>query len=111
METYYVTLNKDGFIDNWTTEKIQGFQMIQSDAVLFTVLNCVKVLDGIAVIDEAQLEKETTAYWNTPPSDLDVIQQENANLLLYSAELEAMIQESQQHDADMLLVLAEKGVL
>ncbi|EUJ22997.1 hypothetical protein PGRAN_11398 [Listeria grandensis FSL F6-0971] len=111
METYYVTYNKTGFIDNWTTEKIDGFLPIQSEPALFTVLNCVRVVDGIAVMDQSQLEREKEAYWQTPPSDLEVVQQENAHLLLYSAELEAVIQQSQREDAELLFVLAEKGVL
>lgn len=45
------------------------------------------------------------------PSEIDKLKQENADALLNTAELEASMEGMQQDQADLLMTLAESGVI
>ncbi len=45
------------------------------------------------------------------PSEIEQLKQENADALLNTAELEANVEGMQQDQADLLMTLAEKGVI
>ncbi|EUJ56618.1 hypothetical protein [Listeria fleischmannii] len=111
MKKYFVTVDGNGFINHWTTVYHDGCIEVQAPEDLFTQIGYVKVIDGVAILDKEQLEKERENMQNTPPSDVERLQQENADLLLMTAELEVTMADAQKREAALILALAEGGAL
>lgn len=76
----FVRIGADGYINEWVAPKAEdGYLLIESDESLVTNNDCVKVVDGVAVLDKTkqeeirednkemleQLEKEKAMYEKT----------------------------------------------
>ncbi|EAE4235099.1 TPA_asm: hypothetical protein GIN61_08485 [Listeria monocytogenes] len=111
MKQYYVLLDSDGYITTWSMEEQEGFIKIKAKEEDFNKLDFVRVEKGKAKVDESRRKKLAEEYETGTKSELGELIQENANLLLYTAEVELSAQQSRQDYADLLLTLAEAGVL
>lgn len=111
MKQYYVLLDADGYITAWAAEEQEGFLKIKAKEEDFNKLDFVRVEKGKAKVDESRRKKLIEEYEAGTKSELEELIQENANQLLYTAEVEQVSQRSRQDYADLLLTLAEAGVL
>ncbi len=57
MNTYFVTTDKNGYIDNWSSIKFSESLEIMSSEDYFGLLNCVKVKSGVAILDEVKSDE------------------------------------------------------
>lgn len=111
MKQYYVLLGADGYVTAWSTEEQEGFLKIKAKEEDFNKLDFVRVEKGKAKVDESRRKKVIEEYEVGTKSELEELLQANANQLLYTAEVEQVSQRSRQDYADLLLTLAEAGVL
>ncbi|EQC0754882.1 hypothetical protein ACY2EP_002553 [Listeria innocua] len=111
MKQYYVLLDADGYVTAWSTEEQEGFLKIKAKEEDFNKLDFVRVEKGKAKVDESRRKKVIEEYEVGTKSELEELLQANANQLLYTAEVEQVSQRSRQDYADLLLTLAEAGVL
>lgn len=112
----FVKVTDGGYVTEWSMSRQIGFQQIEADESLISNIDCVQVVDGVAILDEEKQAK--IIQENQKPTDLVQIEQENADLALQLAELEADngtlhegMNENQQANADLMMSLAEAGVI
>ncbi|HCJ4262294.1 TPA: hypothetical protein NR443_000369 [Listeria innocua] len=103
----FVTVNSDGYIDMWSNHKLEGFIEVETAENNMNLINVCKIENGKVVLDE-QRQQEIIASQRAEKTELELLKQENADMMLYVAEVE---QKTQQDNADLLLSLAEAGVL
>ncbi|MEE9753832.1 hypothetical protein VL763_08570 [Listeria seeligeri] len=111
MKQYYVLLDADGYVTAWSMEEQEGFIKIKAKEEDFNKLDFVQVEKGKAKVDESRRKKVVEEYETGAKSELEELIQENANQMLYTAEVEQIAQQSRQDYADLLLSLAEVGAL
>ncbi|HHQ0349296.1 TPA: hypothetical protein ACSKJX_000504 [Listeria innocua] len=103
----FVTVNSDGYIDMWSNQKLEGFAEVETSESNMNLINVCKVENGKVILDEKR-QQEIIANQRAEKTELELLKQENADMMLYVAEVE---QKTQQDNADLLLSLAEAGVL
>lgn len=103
----FVTVNSDGYIDMWSNRKLEGFIEVETSENDINLINVCKIQSGKVVLDEKR-QQEIIASQRTEKTELELLKQENADMMLYVAEVE---QKTQQDNANLLLSLAEAGVL
>ncbi|EAF5658814.1 hypothetical protein [Listeria innocua] len=103
----FVTVNKDGYIDMWSNQKVEGFIEVETAENNMNLINVCKIENGKVVLDEKR-QQEIIASQRAEKTELELLKQENADMMIYVAEVE---QKTQQDNADLLLSLAEAGVL
>lgn len=103
----FVTVNSDGYIDMWSNRKLEGFIEVETSENDINLINVCKIENGKVVLDEKR-QQEIIASQRAEKTELELLKQENADMMLYVAEVE---QKTQQDNADLLLSLAEAGVL
>ncbi|EIR6844827.1 TPA: hypothetical protein ACSLA0_002087 [Listeria innocua] len=103
----FVTVNSDGYIDMWSNRKLEGFIEVETSENDINLINVCKIQSGKVVLDEKR-QQEIIASQRAEKTELELLKQENADMMLYVAEVE---QKTQQDNADLLLSLAEAGVL
>lgn len=57
MNTHYVTVGKDGYIDGWSNSKEENTIDVLADESTVNKLFCVKVINKKAILDQEQYEK------------------------------------------------------
>lgn len=103
----FVTVNSDGYIDMWSNHKLEGFIEVETAENNMNLINVCKIENGKVVLDEKR-QQEIIASQRAEKTELELLKQENVDMMLYVAEVE---QKTQQDNADLLLSLAEAGVL
>ncbi|ECR3484342.1 hypothetical protein G4T76_001180 [Listeria innocua] len=103
----FVTVNSDGYIDMWSNQKLEGFAEVETSENDINLINVCKVENGKVILDEKR-QKEIISNQRAEKTELDLLRQESADMMIYVAEVE---QKTQQDYADLLLTLAEAGVL
>ncbi|WP_267649113.1 hypothetical protein [Listeria innocua] len=103
----FVTVNSDGYIDMWSNHKLEGFIEVETAENNMNLINVCKIENSKVVLDEKR-QQEIIASQRAEKTELELLKQENADMMLYVAEVE---QKTQQDNADLLLSLAEAGVL
>ncbi|HHQ0858437.1 TPA: hypothetical protein ACSK8Q_000481 [Listeria innocua] len=103
----FVTVNNDGYIDMWSSQKVEGFIEVETSENDINLINVCKIENGKVVLDEKR-QQEIIASQRAEKTELELLKQENADMMLYVAEVE---QKTQQDNANLLLSLAEAGVL
>ncbi|HBM4122817.1 TPA: hypothetical protein LWK67_002526 [Listeria innocua] len=103
----FVTVNSDGYIDMWSNQNVEGFIEVETSENNMNLINVCKIENGKVVLDEKR-QQEIIASQRAEKTELELLKQENADMMLYVAEVE---QKTQQDNADLLLSLAEAGVL
>ncbi|HHQ0867260.1 TPA: hypothetical protein ACSK7Q_000705 [Listeria innocua] len=103
----FVTVNSDGYIDMWSNRKLEGFIEVETSENDINLINVCKMENGKVVLDEKR-QQGIIASQRAEKTELELLKQENADMMLYVAEVE---QKTQQDNADLLLSLAEAGVL
>ncbi|HBM3884981.1 TPA: hypothetical protein LWJ46_001050 [Listeria innocua] len=103
----FVTVNSDGYIDMWSNHKLEGFIEVETAENNMNLINVCKIENGKVVLDEKR-QQEIIASQRAEKTELELLKQENADMMIYVAEVE---QKTQQDNADLLLSLAEAGVL
>ncbi|EPB7466456.1 hypothetical protein IBB45_13140 [Listeria innocua] len=103
----FVTVNNDGYIDMWSNQNVEGFIEVETSENDVNLINVCKVENGKVILDEKR-QQEIIASQRAEKTELELLKQENADMMLYVAEVE---QKTQQDNADLLLSLAEAGVL
>lgn len=111
MIQYYVLLDADGYITAWSVKEQEGFIKVKAKEEDFNKLDFVRVEKGKAKVDESRRKKVVEEYETGAKSELEELIQENANQLLYTAEVEQISQRSRRDYAGLLLTLAEAGAL
>ena len=103
MKEYYVLVS-DGYIVSWSEIFNPDFQKIVASESLANKYDCVKVVDGIAVLDEEK-SKEID-FENKIPSEKDIIMEAISDL----AENLSVQNEGLTEIADLVSQLMEGGV-
>ncbi|WP_271005138.1 hypothetical protein [Listeria seeligeri] len=103
----FVTVNSDGYIDMWSNQKVEGFIEVETSENDINLINVCKVENGKVILDEKR-QKEIISNQRAEKTELDLLRQESADMMIYVAEVE---QKTQQDYADLLLSLAEAGAL
>ncbi|HBM3560224.1 TPA: hypothetical protein ACSK5A_001747 [Listeria innocua] len=103
----FVTVNSDGYIDMWSNQKLEGFAEVETSENNINLINVCKVENGKVILDEKR-QKEIISNQRAEKTELDLLRQESADMMIYVAEVE---QKTQQDYADLLLSLAEAGAL
>lgn len=80
IKAYWVTLDNNGFINAWSDVETQGYFEIQSDSELFKKLDFVKVVNGVAEIDEVRRQQVIKEFEVTPLSEIDQLKVQNTEL-------------------------------
>lgn len=78
MQKKFITLNPEKYVNGWSDIPLAGFTEIQANKELIGVLDCVKVNDGIAVLDKGKQQE----LINIPEqfTEMEQLQQENKEL-------------------------------
>lgn len=103
----FVLVNSDGYIDMWSNQKLEGFAEVETSENNINLINVCKVENGKVILDEKR-QKEIISNQRAEKTELDLLRQESADMMIYVAEVE---QKTQQDYADLLLSLAEAGAL
>ncbi|MBC1209459.1 hypothetical protein HBP99_15170 [Listeria booriae] len=73
---YYVTVNADGYIDGWSDSENEGTIAIQATDNEYLKFECVRVVNGKAVLDESKLK----ALQNEPAPTSEIEQLKAQNI-------------------------------
>lgn len=103
----FVTVNSDGYIDMWSNQKLEGFIEVETEENNVNLINVCKIENDNVVLDEKRQQEIITSQ-RAEKTELDLLRQESADMMIYVAEVE---QKTQQDYADLLLSLAEAGAL
>ena len=103
MKEYYVLVS-NGYIVSWATIFNPDFQKIVSDESLTNKYDCVKVVDGIAFLDE--LKEKEVDFEDEMPSDKDIIMEAISDL----AENQSVQSEGFAEIGDLVSQLMEGSV-
>lgn len=58
MAKAFVKIGADGYVNEWVAPKEEdGYMLIESDDSLVTNIDCVKVVNGVAVLDKEKQEE------------------------------------------------------
>lgn len=103
----HVQLNEEGYIHNWSKKPLEGYQEIECEETLAAkmLLDCVRVINGVAQLDEAKQAELVQAF--NKPNDLDQMKQQNASLMMQLAEQTQVIEQLQQMNAQSAVSQAE----
>lgn len=103
----YVQVNEDGYIHNWSKKAIEGYQEIECEETLASkmLLDCVRVINGTAQLDETKQIELVQAF--NRPTDSDLMKQQNASLMMQLAEQTQVIEQLQQMNAQSAISQAE----
>ncbi len=93
----YVKVTDSGYVTEWSLSEQEGFQQIETEKSLITNVDCVQVVDGVAVLDE---EKQAKIIQDTQkPTDFDLMKQQNAALMMQLAEQNHVTEQLKQMNA------------
>lgn len=104
----FVTVNSEGYIDMWSNSKTENSIEVQTPKKYMNLINVCKVENGKVILDEKR-QKEIISNQQSEKTELEELMEDSAEQLLYIAEVESAVQQSQQNQADLLLSLAEVG--
>lgn len=94
---------RNGYVDSWSTMPLENYQEIEADESIIGLLECVRIENGVAVVDEEkrkQLVEELSA-----PTEIERLKQENEEL----RQRVDMSDEALLELADMILATTMKG--
>lgn len=80
MNTYYVTVDTQGYIDSWSDIEFSHSTEIQSDESLVGKLGYVKVIEGVASVDTDKEQELIHESEITHPISIEELQKENSKL-------------------------------
>lgn len=83
MVKVFVKISANGYVNEWVAPKAEdGYVLIESDESLVTNNDCVKVVNGVAVLDKTKQEEiqEENKEW------LEILEKEKAMYEKTSAE-------------------------
>ncbi|ENZ5395011.1 hypothetical protein ACGRH5_001919 [Listeria monocytogenes] len=89
MKNYYVTVNKDGYIDGWSDTEEQNTVEISADEKTVNKLFCVKIVNKKAILDEAQYKKLQNEEEYKEKTEIEKLREE---LLLTQEALAALFE-------------------
>lgn len=103
----YVQVNEVGYIHNWSKKALAGYQEIECEETLASkmLLDCVRVINGVAQLDETKQAELIQAF--NQPTDSDLMKQQNAALMMQLAEQNQIIEQLQQMNAQSAVSQAE----
>lgn len=84
---------RDGYIDSWSTIANNQYNEIDVTEELFGLIGCVKVENGIAVLDEEKHNQQIEDL--SGPSELEILQEENKALKQELEETKADVTNTQ----------------
>lgn len=96
MENYYVKCEHN-VIMAWSHQEVEGYEYITSDSELFGILDCVRVEEGTAYMDEEL--KAQLANVVQDKSEIELLKEENEELRVRQEMTESTVLEL----ADMIL--------
>ncbi|MBC1420078.1 hypothetical protein [Listeria fleischmannii] len=53
----FVKVTDDGYVTEWSLSRQIGFQQIETEESLISNIDCVQVVDGVAILDEEKQAK------------------------------------------------------
>ncbi|MBC1231482.1 hypothetical protein [Listeria booriae] len=54
----FVKIGADGYVNEWVAPRLEdGYMLIESDDSLVTNIDCVKIVNGVAVLDKEKQEE------------------------------------------------------
>ncbi|TYV04793.1 hypothetical protein [Listeria monocytogenes] len=106
----FVTVNSEGYIDMWSDLNLEGFIEVETAENNMNLINVCRIENGTVILDEKR-QQEIINNKNAEQTEVELITRDYADLMLYAAEIELQMQQTQQDNADLLLSLAEAGVL
>ncbi|ENI8623264.1 hypothetical protein ABZZ43_000474 [Listeria monocytogenes] len=84
----FVTVNKDGYIDMWSNQKVEGFIEVETAESNMNLINVCKIENGKVVLDEKR-QKEIIANQDLEKTEVEKLREE---LLLTQEALAALFE-------------------
>ncbi|HBM3744596.1 TPA: hypothetical protein ACSKID_001172 [Listeria innocua] len=84
----FVTVNKDGYIDMWSNQKVEGFIEVETAENNMNLINVCKIENGKVVLDEKR-QKEIIANQDLEKTEVEKLREE---LLLTQEALAALFE-------------------
>lgn len=101
----FVKVTEGGYVSEWSTSRQIGFQQIETEESLISNIDCVQVVDGVAILDEEKQAK--IIQESQKPTDSDLLKQQNAALMMQLAEQNQVVEQLQQMNAQSAVAQAE----
>ncbi|HBM3881750.1 TPA: hypothetical protein ACGTPT_001717 [Listeria innocua] len=84
----FVTVNKDGYIDMWSNQKVEGFIEVETAENNMNLINVCKIENGKVVLDEKR-QQEIIASQDLEKTEVEKLREE---LLLTQEALAALFE-------------------
>ncbi|EKP0324103.1 TPA: hypothetical protein ACSK4S_001752 [Listeria innocua] len=84
----FVTVNKDGYIDMWSNQKVEGFIEVETAESNMNLINVCKIENGKVVLDEKR-QQEIIASQDLKKTEVEKLREE---LLLTQEALAALFE-------------------
>ncbi|HCJ4431165.1 TPA: hypothetical protein NR372_001740 [Listeria innocua] len=84
----FVTVNKDGYIDMWSNQKVEGFIEVETAESNMNLINVCKIENGKVVLDEKR-QQEIIASQDLEKTEVEKLREE---LLLTQEALAALFE-------------------
>ncbi|EIB7809813.1 hypothetical protein K9J90_001029 [Listeria innocua] len=84
----FVTVNKDGYIDMWSSQKVEGFIEVETAESNMNLINVCKVENGKVILDEKR-QQEIIANQDLEKTEVEKLREE---LLLTQEALAALFE-------------------
>lgn len=84
----FVTVNKDGYIDMWSNQKVEGFIEVETAENNMNLINVCKIENGKVVLDEKR-QQEIIANQDLEKTEVEKLREE---LLLTQEALAALFE-------------------
>lgn len=84
----FVTVNNDGYIDMWSSQKVEGFAEVETAESNMNLINVCKVENGKVILDEKR-QQEIIANQDLEKTEVEKLREE---LLLTQEALAALFE-------------------
>ncbi|EDO1128634.1 hypothetical protein FQS05_09025 [Listeria innocua] len=84
----FVTVNKDGYIDMWSNQKVEGFIEVETAESNMNLINVCKIENGTVILDEKR-QQEIIASQDLEKTEVEKLREE---LLLTQEALAALFE-------------------
>ncbi|EAF5011154.1 TPA: hypothetical protein LWO12_000604 [Listeria innocua] len=84
----FVTVNKDGYIDMWSNQKVEGFIAVETAESNMNLINVCKIENGTVILDEKR-QQEIIASQDLEKTEVEKLREE---LLLTQEALAALFE-------------------
>ncbi|HAA9635649.1 TPA_asm: hypothetical protein GIG92_02170 [Listeria monocytogenes] len=84
----FVTVNNDGYIDMWSSQKVEGFIEVETAESNMNLINVCKIENGTVILDEKR-QQEIIASQDLEKTEVEKLREE---LLLTQEALAALFE-------------------